>query len=1429
MGLTKYFIISVIALFLGVEIADAQSNTRINYRMLSLESGLSQSTIVAIEQDSYGFLWLGTNDGLNKYDGYGFEIYKFNRTDNTSLPNNDITDLIPLADGKLLVATGNGLGIYHPNTDDFKRISRARHGEDSVRLQSVQSLYRQSENIIWIGSEAGLVSLDLTTQEAEIIKPIEDLMIFLTDFYHDGDQLWVASSNGLHTINEETYELELFDNELLNDAYLSSIKGFKGKLWIGSVTGELFAWNPDEEKLDEHDIPESETGNKRITHIYSENDEVLWVAGNHGVMVSSSGESFTNYTFPSLGISQIANNNVNTVFIDNANNLWVGTFLNGVFVADLKPRKFHDLINRSNPKIASYSPIWSIGEYPDDVFWIGTENGLYTVDQNNEGQITLGTDIDFLTDAIVNATITMISRDLNDGLWIGTVRDGAYHYSEETGSIKHYDYDPAENTSLIDYEINDILHTDDAIWIGTVLGLNRIDRETGEIKDYVIDDNRIANRAIYSLFYVDNTNTILVGTGNGLYQIKAPDGQMERIDLDSDSQEDYQELIYSVYHDGDRFIWLGTRNGVIRFDKELQQADYFDHESEVGSNFIYSILPGSRNNIWLSTNQGLIRISNTQTEQIEDLTYRLYDSNDGLLSNEFNQGASYKSNNGELYFGNLQGVNFFSDAVLHDNSHVPEVIISGLEVLRGTEREFYPLIGKDEITLSYSDNVITIRFAVLDFTQPQKNQFEYKLEGFSENWTRGNNIDGASAIYTNLDPGNYTFLVRGSNNDGLWNYEGASLSVVIIPPFYQTTWFYIVFLLGFVGLLYGGMKYREKRFNETNEELEKIVKIRTDELRQRELLFRLISENATELIAMIDKDGKIMYASPSYEDTLGFSYDELFGRDVFSLIHPDDMKLAQLGFDDIKKTAKTQSLELRVVTKRNRYKIFRVNAASIPDEDAEGTSARIVIVCHNIDTQKQTEEALRLAKNQAEEANQAKSSFLAGMSHELRTPLNAILGFAQILKRSTSLEERERNYVDTMYSSGNHLLNMINDVLDISKIEAGRMNVLKEDFNFKVLLRDIEDMFRLQAVEKGLDFQINLSKNIPKYVYSDAGKVRQVLINLISNGIKFTDEGFVHVNIEAEYTADDNVHIEFEIVDSGRGIPDSQLENIFEPFQQISDNYSKGTGLGLAISSRLVSMMGGSLKVDSIYGKGSSFSFDLDVKPVGVPENITEITESSFVDIKGDKVWNALIVDDVEYNLTLLETLLAPLGIICHKSKNGQHALEIFESTEIDFILMDLRMPEMTGSEAMKIIRNGDRNPDIPIIAITASGFKGKKAALLKEGFDAYIRKPFREEELFLEISKTTGITFIKENEDQKIIKTKSNLKLFGEAIENLPSDVVTSLKEAIEFNDLERITTITDDLTDSDSDSMAILNKKAKNREYSFFIKLNEFLNPVE
>lgn len=779
-------------------------------------------------------------------------------------------------------------------------------------------------------------------------------------------------------------------------------------------------------------------------------------------------------------------------------------------------------------------------------------------------------------------------------IWIAT-EDGLNLYDGYSFTV--FRNNPADSTSISNNFINCITEDADGnVWIGTQGGLNFYSRRSNRFEQFVYDENS------------DNT----ISNNN----------------------------VWAVVVDSSNNVWVGTENGLNLFDRHTRTFKHFFHEEGVSAslpnNSVRAILEeDGSGRLWISTNKGLCRFDP------EKRTFKNYASDDGLQSDQFNPWAVKRLSTGELLFGGNNGFNLFLPDSIRDNTYKPPVYITKFEIFNkpvpvsgnGTLRENIMLTR--EITLSHLQNTISFTFTALNYRHPGKNQYRYKMEGFQDEWVEAGAERKAS--YTNLGPGKYTFHVIASSNDGVWNEEGASIRIIIIPPFWKTWWFGVLIALLVLGAAIMLFNIRLRIVRKSKAEMEEKIWQSTKEVTEQKERLEAQAENMQTL---------------------------------------NDQLQAQTNF------------------------LQRLN-----DE-----------------LQQQREDA-ETARKEAEEANKAKSVFLATMSHEIRTPMNGVLGMASLLAE-TSLSPEQKEYTDTIRGSGEALLTVINDILDFSKIESGNMELDNHAFDLRQCIENVMDIFTAKAAQKGLDLVYQIDYQIPAQIISDGHRLRQILLNLIGNAMKFTDRGEIFVGVHLLKMTDDQLELAFQVRDTGIGIPKDKLSRLFKAFSQVDSSTTRkygGTGLGLVISQRLIELMGGSIAVESEPGVGTSFGFTI---RSGVNhESIIQYVNATLTGNEGKKI---LVVDDNKTNLTILKGQLEHWKLSPTLAFSGTEALQVLEQDHaFDLVITDMQMPDMDGVHLTKQIKTAYAS--LPVILLSSIGDESKKK---HPGlFAAVLSKPVKQQQ----------------------------------------------------------------------------------------------------
>jgi PAS domain S-box-containing protein len=562
---------------------------------------------------------------------------------------------------------------------------------------------------------------------------------------------------------------------------------------------------------------------------------------------------------------------------------------------------------------------------------------------------------------------------------------------------------------------------------------------------------------------------------------------------------------------------------------------------------------------------------------------------------------------------------------------------------------------------------------------------------------------------------------------------------------------------------------------------------------ERQRLFTL----SLDLLCVAGTDGYFKQINPAWSRTLGWSDGELLSKPWLHFVHPDDRDATVWAGDQLRAGEAVYNFENRYRCRDGTYRWFSWNAVPLPREEI------FIAVARDITEQQQAQEALRRAKEVADEAriaaeasNRAKSIFLANMSHELRTPLNAILGFSQIMVTDSNLTPDQRENLRLINRSGAHLLSIINEVLELSEVEVGQADLYLTEFDLHRMLQGLEDTFRLRAGEKGLSLTLARGPGVPRYLHGDQSKLRQVLTNLLSNAINYTEAGRVELRVQARPVAEANVpgalELYFEVEDTGVGMAPEELETLLIPFVQTASGRQAraGAGLGVPLSAAFVRLMGGELIVSSQPGAGTLFRFHILAEALGGvgPEAARP---------EPDVAWSArepcrlLIAEDMEANQELLLTILKPLGLELRTAADGRQALEIWQSWRPHLILMDVRMPVVDGLEATRRIKAMPQGRDTVIVALTAHTLPHDKKAIEAAGCDDFLPKPLHQEALFDTLRRHLGLSLVREEVARSDTDTQPG---------TVPAPWRAEVRQAAVDADLDRLLLLADQIQERDA-----------------------------
>jgi PAS domain S-box-containing protein len=1222
------------------------SQDRVKFERISVAQGLSQSAVFAILQDKRGFIWLGTEDGLNRYDGYHFVEYKHDPDDPTSLSNNVVLAIYEDRSGALWIGTEMGLNRFNRETETFIRYKQSEIPH-SLSNKNVLSIREDKEGVLWIGTiGGGLHRLDRERKQFKHYRKISgDSSSLSSDvvntIYEDkSGVLWIGTGGGLNVFHKETGTFSCYRHEpgnphsLSNDEVTAIFEDDTEILWVGTKDG--FNRFDRQKGVFKH-YKDNAKNSKSISHnfIYSiiegdeDNTNVLWIGTYGGGLnrFDRHTQGFTHWQHRADNPDSISNNYIHFIYRDKGGILWIGTD-SGLNKFDRKKEKFaHWNVEQDDSSFLINRQVWAIYKDREGLLWFGTDEGFTQLNRATGKHIHWSHDPNN-PNSLSCDRVQEIYEDRAGMLWLGTHGGGLNRFDRQKKKFTRYKNDPSDTNSL-SHNIVYAIFEDSAgeLWIGTEEGLDRLDRKTGYFTHWINDpgnSSSLSNNVINTI-YEDSSKTLWIGTEGGLNRFDRKNGTFRHwMKEPSDPGSISDNLVIQIYEDQSGTLWIGTAWGLNKFDRENDQFTRFNRKHGLPNERIYGILEDEHGRLWLSTNRGISRFDPSTEE------FRNYDVHDGLQSNEFHGGSCYKSADGGMFFGGINGFNFFYPNKIEDNPHTPPIVITDFRILNepaaiGEDSPLKQAISEaDEIVLSYRHYVFSFEFAALDFTTPGKNRYKYKMEGFDKGWIR-TDAGKRFVSYTNLSPGHYIFMVRGSNNDGIWNEEGVSIDIIIKPPFWLTWWFKIVLGVAFIWMLFFGYRYRTKRLRRKLDHQKRVQDIlrKSRDLAdfRRAEVEKLIAAISALLIA-VDSNGEIFQWNETAEKCFGIKGTRTRGQlfvDVLRDYIPGD-KLEEImdrGLGEGHDTPiKNFEIPIDLKDKGTRLLLSAVN----PILDRSGKKLGFLLLAEDI-TRRKEEERQRNLSQKLESLGQ-----MAGnIAHEIKTPLQYIAHNGQFVCDSfrdlvkffemvneclNEIENSDKKHVaekikqiideydireilkeipkasDQIVSGVSKVSNIIQSMKEYS--HPGRGVMEKADIN--KLLESTVVLVRNEK-NKTLEIETELYKQLPQ-VACYPGELNQVFMNLLINAADAIQEkgepGFIKIT-----TAREGGEVIVSMSDNGCGIPDSIKDNVFNPFFTTKE-VGKGTGQGLSTAYKIIiEKHKGKLYFKSSTGEGTTFYIHL--------------------------------------------------------------------------------------------------------------------------------------------------------------------------------------------------------------------------------------------
>ncbi|HPC38843.1 MAG TPA: two-component regulator propeller domain-containing protein [Exilispira sp.] len=1119
----KIFIllILVLSLFSYSFSNDNKKIENIYFDIIDAKMGLSNSSVSSIVQDSKGFLWFSTQNGLNRFDGKSFLIFNKKPFEKNSIPNQLIQTMYMDKDDILWLGTYGGLCKFDIKKNKFTTYKNIVDDKNSLSNDVVIAIERDKEGKLWVGTLKGLQIFDEKKEKFERVffdrkedGPTNESTI--RDIYADSlGNVWIGTYDGIYKYfdgkfsfytNNKVFKLEenLFSKDNFNKTIIKSfeasypaanpsmviIEDKDKNLWFGIWGFGLVKYDIVKKIFINYPLP----FNKIYSLLFIDNDNLLVGTWGEGLFnFNKKDNSFMVVENKKFGLS-IPNNTIYSLFKDKSGIIWIGTHGSGVLKwVPNRPDFVYLKYDEKNPNSIPNSKVMSIFEDHYGYIWLGTyNNGLIRYNPKNKEIIkylSSGKEDGSLSNNIVRS----IYQDSYGNLWIATNQHlNLYNY--KTGKFKYFkktDFGlQPTNEDTFTYITED---KNKNLIIGTYLS-GIIILPLSSDKEKILDFSKVklinsktspslSNDLVFKIF-IDDKERIWIGTNKGLNLLDTKNWEINKFYYEIENPEGLSDdAITDIFQDSNKRIWVCTTNGLNLYDDKSGKFSHITIENGFKDNYINSIEELDDGIMILTTFGNLVKY-NFYTSEIINFGYE-----DGLFTKEFSSGI-YKLKDGSILIGAVGVVNIVSSQELKANDFNPNIQIVSISI-EGKDLEESKLYYDDNIKLRlpYNKNSISIRFTSLDYSAPNTLLYSYKIDKFNKDWQYLGNEGVLNLV--NLKQGNYKIYLRGTNSSGIYSKNIKILTITIDPPFYLTWWAILIYLFIIVSILFLTLLFlREKA-------LSQILIERKNLIEERKIFLE----------------------------------------------------------EEIKK-------------------------------------------------QKEIEKNLIEAKESLENLNQAKDFFISQISHEFKNPLTLLLGYIQILDNNEK-DSFKKEAIKNMNSIANHILDMVITVLDMAKINLGKVKIELSEVDFYNFINVIADSHSILAEQKGLNFEFQYAKDLPKSVMIDKVKVRQILNNLLSNAIKYTDQGYIRFNVLWRKPEDIRENVEenekfkkidliFEIIDSGIGLTKQEIEKIFDSFYRGVDSLKvDGTGLGLSISKKLAELMNGQILVESEKGVGSKFSLIL--------------------------------------------------------------------------------------------------------------------------------------------------------------------------------------------------------------------------------------------
>jgi ligand-binding sensor domain-containing protein/two-component sensor histidine kinase len=813
----------VMMLFIGIHLqTSAQQQHHITFEristdMIRYEKGLSQNTVQCIMQDRFGFMWFGTWDGLNKYDGYSFSVWN----EDNGLSSQNIQAILEDHDGLIWIGTEDGLNVYDRARDKITIYRHDHRNESSLVHNRIRAMCLDKKGDVWIGTNRGISHFQKKTGKFvnyrhDIGKSSSLINNWINDIFcdHNGN-IWIATFKGLERFDQSTKSFVHFnrstgwDSIAMLPVYCIVQHPKDKKLWIGTQSG-LYLIDHQNQVLEKINL-KSYAGEPEylIYNLMFDDKENLWVgtARNGVIIFNSVSRSGLNLKNLKDNPQTLSSDQVYSLFQDDAGIIWIGTY-SGLNKYDRNSSKFRHHRQVSNDPTGLLSDV-IFGFYEDDdgTVWVGSENGI-NIFYPEKGTFGLLKDPLGHPTPLINALVRTFYKDKLGNIWIGST-GGLTRYDPKSRQKKHYSVSQDQQNSLVNNFVWKIAEDPNGkLWIATERGLSLFDPKSEYFVNFLHQEESpgsLPDNNVFDIF-IDKFGKVWFATGSGLcYFEPLRQKFIPAIPHAAEKFSANQRRVSSIYEDKNGIFWLGTfGGGLMRYSPQSGEYNFFTEKNGLPNNVIYKVIDDQNGNLWIPTNRGLAKFN------VRNETFITYGLKDGIQSNEFNLGAAMRARNGRIFFGGMNGFNSFFPDEIRKNEKPARIAVSGFYVF--DKLIYRELFNGDTIRLKYSENFFAFNFTTLDYANPAKNQYKYYLENFEKGWVSTDAYERL-AEYTNVPPGKYRFRVKGSNNDGIWNEDGIAITLIISPPWYATWLFRGSMISSVILLIYIMVMGRIRRIN----------------------------------------------------------------------------------------------------------------------------------------------------------------------------------------------------------------------------------------------------------------------------------------------------------------------------------------------------------------------------------------------------------------------------------------------------------------------------------------------------------------------------------------------------------------------------------------------------------------------------------------